>query len=485
MKPPTFEDDASPVRAPRIPESDRIPLLSKVTFALGGKMQYLSTDLTLKVLWLPFFNIGLGINPAMLGVGLMIMRAWDAVSDPIMGNISDNARTRWGRRRPFIAVGAVLTGLIYPFLWRPPESWGSTGMQLYLLAMGLLFFTAFTCWSMPYFGMQLELTPNYDERTRLMAWTALFGKIVSLAGGWVMAILASSWFANPETGEPDIVNGMRTCSWFIAALIIMMGLLPVIFARERYYVSETSHQSRDPFWASIRESFNCRPLWYLIGVSFFLVLGNASIASLGQYVNIYFINDGKLADATIVEGWKFTAMLTFGIITIPLWTWLSELFDKKLVVALLFAMGICGHLLYVRCLVPELPYLQLIPAVMESGALAAVWLFLPSMKADVADYDELQTTRRREGALNAFYSWFIKAAMTCAMGLGGVTLQLTGFDVGLDHQTPEVLARMKWTYILLPVAIWCTGLCFILLYPLNRKGMAEIRRQLEARRGKL
>ncbi|MDP0496416.1 MAG: MFS transporter [Verrucomicrobiota bacterium JB024] len=478
--PPTLSRQRS-----RIPEGDRIPLLQKITFSLGGKMQYISTDLTINVLWMPFFNIGLGINPALLGIGLMLMRAWDAISDPIMGNISDNARTRWGRRRPFMAAGAILTGILYPFLWRPPSGWGETGVLLYLVVIGLLFFTSFTCWSMPYFALQLELTPNYDERTRLMAWTALFGKLVSLAGGWVMAILASQWFANPETGEADIVTGLQICSWVMAGVIIVMGLLPVIFVRERYYETETSKQTRDPFWTSIRESFRCRPLWYLIGVSFFLVLGNASIASLGQYVNIYFVNAGKLADATIVEGWKFTAMLVFGICTIPLWTWLSEIFDKKLVVSFLFVMGICGHLLYGVCLNPELPYLQLIPAVMESGALAAVWLFLPSMKADVADYDELQTTRRREGALNAFYSWFIKAAMTCAMGLGGLTLTLTGFDVGVAEQPPEVLARMKWTFIVLPVVVWSLGLAFMMLYPLNRKGMAAIRGQLEVRRGKL
>ncbi len=231
-------------------------------------MQYIATNLKINVLWMPFFNIGLGINPALLGVGLMLMRAWDAISDPVMGNISDNARTRWGRRRPFMAVGAVLTGLIYPFLWDPPAGWGESGMLAYLLVAGLLFVSSFTCWSMPYFGMQLELTPNYDERTRLMAWTTLFGKLVSLAGAWVMAILASRWFAEQVTGEADIVAGMRTCRWFIGGLIIVVGLLPVFFVKERYYKAETSKQTRDPFWASIRESFRCRPLWYLIGISF-------------------------------------------------------------------------------------------------------------------------------------------------------------------------------------------------------------------------
>ncbi len=468
-----------------IPESDRIPFGQKIAFALGGKMDYFATGVTVSMLWMPYFNIGLGISPALLGLCLMLLRAWDAISDPLMGNISDNARTRWGRRRPFMFVGAILTAVLYPFLWSPPAGWSQLGMFFYLLAVGLLFFTSFTCWSMPYYGLQMELTPNYDERTRLTAWMSFFSKIVALGGGWIMAILTGPWFADPETGKADIVNGMLTCRWFLAGMIVLVGLMPALFVKERYYAKEASSQARDPFWQSIKETFRCKPLWFLIGSSFFLSLGNASVISLGQYVNIYLVNGGDLADASVIDGWRYTSMVVVGILSLPLLTCLSEKFDKKTLVAAVLVIAMIGHLLYYFCLNPELPYLQLIPAVLQSGSLSAFWLFMPSMKADVADYDEIDTYRRREGALNAFYSWFIKAAGTCAMGIGGLTLEMSGFDVALQHQPHAVLMRMKWIFLVLPVAIWVFSLLLVLFYPLNRGKLVDIRARLETRRGAL
>ncbi len=468
-----------------IPESDRIPFGQKIAFAFGGKMDYFATYVTISMLWMPYFNIGLKMNPALIGLGLMLLRAWDAISDPLMGNISDNARTRWGRRRPFMFIGAILSGIIYPFLWRPPEGWGETAMFFYMLVLGWLFFSSFTCWSMPYYGMQLELTPNYDERTRLTAWMSLAAKIVSLGGGWIMAIVTGPWFANPETGEADIVNGVRSCSWVLAILIIAIGLLPALFVKERYYEKEASKQKREPFWQSIRETFRCKPLWCLIGASFFLSFGNASVASLGQYINIFLVNKGELASASIIDGWKVTITVVVGIISLPILTWLSEKFDKKTLVIALLLIAMFGHLTYYFCLNPEMPYLQLIPAIMQSCGFTAIWLFMPSMKADVADYDEVDTSRRREGSLNAFYSWFIKAANTCAMGIGGLMLNVTGFDVLLSEQSPEVLLRMKWVFLLIPVVIWIFSLALVLFYPLNRQRLAEIRTLLEDRRGRI
>lgn len=448
-------------------------------------MEYICSGLTIGLVWMPFFNIGLHISPALVGLLLMLFRAWDAFSDPVMGNISDNARTRWGRRRPFMFVGAILTGCLFPWLWHLPAGWSEMGMFFYLLVLGVLFFTSYTCFSMPYHGMQMELTPNYDERTRLTAWLSFFSKLAALGGGWVMAIITGPWFANSQTGEPDIVHGMRSISWLLAALIIVFGLMPALFVKERFYKKEASTQPRDPFWQSIRESLSCGPLWCLIGASFFLVLGNSSVISLGQYVNIYMINSGKLADASVIDGWKYTTMMVVGIGTIPLWTWLSERLDKKTLVIGLLVLAMIGHLLYYYCLNPEMPYLQLIPAAMQAGATGAVWLFLPSMKADVADYDEISTARRREGALNAFYSWFIKAAHTCALGVGGLVLSLSGFDVLLESQLPETLRRMTVIYIWLPVFIWALAIACMMAYPITRGRMRSIRDQLETRRGKL
>ncbi len=468
-----------------ISAGDRVPARTKLMFSAGTVMDYLSTTLTVSVLWMPFFNIGFGMSPITLGVILMIMRLWDGFNDPIMGNISDNTRTRWGRRRPFMMAGAVLTAVIYPMIWHPPTAWGPNVTAIYITIIGLLLFTASTCWAMPYYSLQMELTPNYDERTRISAWLAFFGKFSNLAGGWMLAIIAGPWFVNAATGKPDIVHGMQSASWFIAALILCFGILPPLFVRERYYEAETSRQAKDPFWQSIRESLHCKPLWYLIGISFFVSLGSASIGTLGQYVNIYFVNSGRLGDASIITGWKATVAVGTGLLSIPLWTWLSEKLDKKIIVSILILGGMGGHALNYFCLRPDMPYLQLIPAVFQSGILGALSLLIPSMKGDIADYDELDTSRRREGSLNSFYSWFLRMSQTCAMGVGGVVLSWSGFDVARIEQPAEVLGRMKMLYLCLPIVIWSVSVFFLWKYPLNRSRMADIRTDLEARRGKI
>jgi GPH family glycoside/pentoside/hexuronide:cation symporter len=451
-------------------------------FGAGVNMDHVATGLMKNVLWMPFFNIGLGLSPALLGMVLMILQAWNAIMDPLMGNISDNFRSRWGRRRPFLVAGALLTALVYPWIWRAPLAWGETNAVLYLIGIGLLFYSCFSVWAMPYYGLQLELTPNYDERTRLSAWMTLFAKIAALANGWILAVLTCNWFINPATGKPDLVIGLRTCSWFIAGLILIFGLLPAIFVKERNY-AETANRAREPLWKSIRESAGCKPLWNLIAISFFSVVGSSSVSGLGQYLNIYLVFDGDIAAASIVAGWKGTVIVVLGIASIPLWTKLGERFDKKSVVFAMLACTMLGHVLNYFFMRPDMPYLQIVSGAFESAAIAAVWLFLPSMKADVADYDELGTLRRREGSLNAFYSWFIKAAFASALGLSGLMLQISGFTAKLSHQPPEVLRNMMALYIILPLVLWGISLVFVARYPLSRVRMGEIREQLEARRG--
>ncbi|RRJ95813.1 hypothetical protein Ga0100231_017575 [Opitutaceae bacterium TAV4] len=164
-------------------------------------------------------------------------------------------------------------------------------------------------------------------------------------------------------------------------------------------------------------------------------------------------------------------------------TKLGERFDKRSVVMGMLACGMFGHLLNYVCMTPVHPYLQIVPAIFESCGLGAIWMFLPSMKADVADYDEVNSHRRREGSINAFYSWFVKVAATVSLGIGGLVLQMSGFNAKLDNQPQDVLGRMFGMYLVLPVVIWCLALAFVWFYPLTRARAAQIRGELEARRG--
>lgn len=362
-----------------------------------------------------------------------------------------------------------------------PE-WSETGAVLYLIGIGLLFYSCFSVWAMPYYGLQLELTPNYNERTRLSAWMTLFAIIAAPANGWILAVLTCDWFIDPATGKPDLVIGMRTCSWFIAGFILLFGLLPALFVKERNYAQTTANRAREPLFKSIRESAGCKPRWNLIAISFFSVVGSSVGGGLGQYLNIYLVFDGDIAAASVVAGRKGTVIVVLGIASIPPWTRLGERFDKKSVVFAMLTCTMLGHVLNYFFMRPDMPYLQIVSGAFESAAIAAVWLFLPSMKGDVADYDELETLRRREGSLNAFYSWFIKAAFSTVLGLSGVMLQISGFTAKVSHQPPEVLHRMMLLYILVPLVLWGTALYFVARYPLSRDRMREIRDQLEARR---
>lgn len=466
-----------------IAESDRIPFVQKLGFSIGVNTEYFASGLTMSVLWMPFFNIGIGMSPTVLGIILMVFMLWDAITDPVMGYISDNIRTRWGRRRPFIVIGAVCTTLIYPLFWYIPD-FSTDAMRItYLVVVGIAFYTGFTIWSMPYYGLQMELTPNYDEKTRLSAYMAVFGKLSALCGGWVLALATNPSIIGSSSAEGDIVAGMRNICWWMCGLILFCGLLPALVVKERYFEREVVPKDRECFMTSLKESFSCMPLWLLIGISFFLLAGVFSVKAVGQYVNIYYVFGGDLSAAAVMEGWKGTAMVTAGITLIPFWIWVGEQLDKKAMVVTLLIVVMVGHALNYLCMRPSMPWLQLIPAAFESAGLSAVWVFLPSMKADVADYDEMNTSRRREGSLNSFYSWFFKAAMTVSMGVGGYVLDVSGFSAGLAVQPEAVVSRMFNIYLLLPYVPWGLALFFALKYPLSRRKMDDLRNTLEEKRG--
>lgn len=468
-----------------IPPEDRVPFWRKVAYGAGGPLDWLTVGLATTMLWLPVFNIGYGIDPRPLGWLLVLYRIWDAVADPVMGNLSDNTRTRWGRRRPYVLIGAILTGILMPLMWRPPTQWGETGMIIYLAVLGLLVFTSFTVWAMPYYSLMLEMTPNYDERTRCAAVRAFFSQVSVLIGGWVLALAASKWFATAD-GEPDIANGMRTVSLWLAGLILILGILPALFVKERYYEKESKKQEKTSLWKGLKETASIKPFWFLIGIVLCQVVGMGIASKLGQYINFYYISGGDLGKGTMFEGWKATAGFLAGTFAVFFWTWVCERLDKKWALMIILASGFIGALLNLVCLTPEHPWLQLIPGVFFSGVIGALWMIIPSMTADVVDFDEIKTEKRREGSINSVFSLCMKIGMTTSALLSSYVLHWTGFKVDVGKVQPEeVIHTMLVWYIAMPIVFWGIAMLILWRWPLTRNAMADIRTQLEDRRGKI
>lgn len=466
-----------------VPQAERVPVRDKIIVGAGAANTYLVNNLTTGMLWLPIFNIGFGINAAVLGIIAMVFKAWDAFLNPFVGNLSDNTRTRWGRRRPYIAVASVVTACLLPAVWWMDQDWEQWQMVTYLTAFGLLLFTAYTFWIIPLEGLQMEMSPNYDERTSITSYSAFFAKLVAAAGGWTMAVISSDFFADPTTGEPDLVAGVRAISIGFGLAFLAIGILPGLFVKERLYKNLATGQASEGFIQSIKETARLRPLWILIAIIFTNLLGIVSISGLGYYINIYFVNAGDIKGASWIEGYRHTATFLTGILSIPFWKWFSQKYDKKITLYVVLSMTMVGHLLNYFCLNPEMPYLQLIPSIFYSCVGATIWMIAPSMKMDVADYDELHTGRRREGSINSVFSFILTLAITVSTGLGGIVLQLTGFDEALKEQPQAVLDNMFYTYLLLPLAFWAVSVVLVRYYHLNRDRMREIRTELEARRG--
>ncbi|WP_309397678.1 MFS transporter [Cerasicoccus maritimus] len=484
----------------QVAAEDKVPLSQKIAYSSAAPIDWWSVGLATGVLWMPIWNIAYGVSPAILGIILLIYRGWDAIADPVMGNISDNTRTRWGRRRPYIFVGAIFTALLVPVLWNPPEfvqNWTPnlpflgvdhqiSGLVIYLTVVGLLLFTAFTVWAMPYYSLMLEMTPDYDERTHVAGYRAAVTKLGVFVGGWVLAIASLDYFIDPATGEPDVKAGMGMVSYGLAALVLILGILPAIFVKERYYKKEAAQQEKVPFWKGVKETIKIKPFWLLCGFIFLFMFGNGVVSKLGIYLNIYLINDGELQKSFIIEGWKATVSATVGICTIPIWTWICEKFDKKWAMFIILISGFIGAGLNYVCLQPAYPYLQLVPVAFNAGVLGAMWLIVPSMQADIVDYDERTTHQRREGSINSIFSWFLKMAFTLSAGVSGFIIEATGFDVNVgSEQPPEVLTRMLLFFVLIPLAFWGVSAWLMWIYPLNREKMHAIRTELEDRRGKL
>lgn len=460
--------------------ADRVPFWEKVAFALGEPASNMGG-------WLPttmanqVFNMTLGVSPAMISLAFMCFRFWDAITDVLMGWISDNFRSRWGRRRPFIFTGAILGGLLFPVMWMVGRDWGEMGILGWFVGWGLLFYTCFTVYTMPYHSLILEMTPHYHERTVVNAYRAMAGKLWGLAGGWIWAVTRLPIFTDEATGRPDTLLGMQAVSLVVGVIILGLGLMPALFTRERYYGSVG--KKKVPLWAGMRATVTNRPFLLLAGLVVMMTLGNACINNFATYVQTYHIYGGDQTMASLLFGWSQTAAMTAGLAAIPVFTAIAKRLGKTrcLLILLLskLVLAISSWFLYN----PRWPYLSVIPAVLGVPVQSALWMILPSMLADVVDHDELATGQRREGNFTAVFSWLIKASQTVGLGASGFMLVLTGFEAEHGAQPEEVLTRMRLILAVLPACSLAGSLLLLRLYPITAPEAQRLREQLEARRG--
>jgi GPH family glycoside/pentoside/hexuronide:cation symporter len=459
---------------PGRPPAARLGLGAKLGYS-SGAIGFVLGYSALGQLAFPFFNMTLGMSGTLVGLALGIGRFWDAFTDPVMGSISDNARTRWGRRRPFILLGGILCAVTFPLFWLVPAGWPEWAMFAWLTACILAYYTATTVYSVPYLSLGYELDPDPIERTRLQAWNAGFVAAASIGLPWVYRAAQSDFFAST-------LSGMR---WLGAgcALVFFASAIPV-FARCRERVDPASDAAEKvPFWKGLKETVSNRAFLILVlGIVTSMLAVPVLVGSLSLYINTYYIFAGDTKAGAAYAAAFATVYYAIKFAILPFTVKLVERFGKIRVMRAALILSIAGALSQYVLYTPRAPWLQFACALLLSPALTCFWVVVNPMKADCADFDEWKHGVRRSGSYAAVANWMEKLAMTGFLLFSGMLLDLSGFDPALGANQP---AHTTWVWRIafagVPAVAYSIALFCLHCYPLTEERMAGIRADLAAR----
>ena len=487
-----LDDQAAAVKHFETKPEDRISLPHKIIYGLGA---FVNNLLAAAIGGMAIvLNLGLGMNPALVGLLGALPRLTDALTDPLMGYISDNTHSRWGRRRPYIFVGAIMSGVIFALLWQLPAGQSEAFYFWYFLVGSFVFYLGYTIFATPWVALGYELTPDYHERTRLMGVQNFMGQLAYIVAPWFLLIMQAEMF-------DGMVDGAAYLAVAIGALAIGVGVLPAIFLRERFSHPEpTAEQIAERaikvtlwtavcrnmklFIAGFATTLKVKPFMKLCAATFLVFNGFMLISSFQFYVIIYYVFGGNTELGAEYAGWSGTlgAISTFVVIGIV--TWMSSRFGKRKAFFIAIGISMIGYALKWFCYNPEMPLLLLLPAPLMAFGLGGLFTLMGSMIADVCDYDELNTYERREGMFGSIYWWVVKLGMALALAAGGFLLNATGFDVALDgNQTEQTIFMMRFFDVAVPLITSALAIWAVYSFSITEERAHEIRTELEQRRG--
>jgi GPH family glycoside/pentoside/hexuronide:cation symporter len=475
----------------RTAPEDRIKLTHRLAYGAGAFVNNLLGAASGGMMIV--LNLGLGMNPALVGLLGAIPRLTDALTDPLMGFISDNTRTRWGRRRPFIFGGVIAAGLLFALLWQLPTGKSETFYFVWFLIVSIIFYIGYTVFATPWVALGYELTPDYHERTRLMGTQNFIGQLAFVASPWFLWIMNSGKFFRNAAGEPDQVTGAAGLAIIIAIVAIGLGTLPAIFLRERMQAvaaassgtGRSIKRSLAEFFQGFGVTLSNGPFIKLCLATFLVFNGFILISSFQNYVIIYFVFGGDQAEGAKYAGYAGTVGGVCNFAVVAFVAWLGTRIGKRRAFFFSTGLSIVGYGLKWICYNPSLPWLVIIPAPLMAFSLGGLFTLMPSMVADVVDTDELKTHQRREGMFGSIFWWTVKLGLSAALAGGGYLLNATGFDVELGaEQSARSITLMRLFDAGIPMLTSAIAIWAVVRFPITEAKANEVRAELERRRGK-
>lgn len=402
------------------------------------------------------------IAPAAIGTLIAASRFWDAISDPMAGYLSDNTRSRFGRRRSWMFFAAIPMGLGLMMIWSPPTSLEGWWLVAWMGVALLAYETASTAFFVPHGAIGVELTPNYHERTRLYGYSHLIGALGSICG------LISLYFM-------DNSEDKRTFAFFLSTFAGFV-IIGIVIWSTRMLPERIDYQGRGgtnvyrSFWDVFRNP-HARLLLFVFGIETF---GAASVGLLVPYLLEYVVVG--------LEGMMVWILLVYTVpqfIFTPFWIRVAKITGKKRLWAFAMWLNAATFIGFFFAL-DNIPMIWTLSFMLgfASGAGAVV---APAIKADVIDYDEYMTDERKEGAYLAVWNFVRKCAASVTAIVTGYVLQLSGFEPNVE-QTETTQTAMRAIFALLPGGCYIIGALMFTTFSFNEKEHAEVRELLAKRR---
>ncbi|MCA9513173.1 MAG: MFS transporter [Myxococcales bacterium] len=400
-----------------------------------------------------------------MGALYLANRVWDAVTDPLVGHLSDGTRSRLGRRRPWIVASVVPLVAFTWAAWAPPESLDGGALVLWVGAAMLGFSTATTLFQVPHNALGAELAADYHGRTRVFASREYFA-VVGAALALFLGVGALTRTADPRAAA------LRVAGALAAAMVVgIAAALP--FLRER-----ADYQARPaPRLATALRDIAANPhARTILGMAAVLQMGGGAASVLSPYV----VDDviGAREHTRIV----YLTLMTAQLAAIPLWTRVATRLGKKHAWLGAMAVGMIGYamILFVR----EGDLVLLCAATVFTASLHAAAIVVGySVIADVVDWDELRTGERKEASYYAVYHFLFKAASGAMGMIAGFGLQWAGYDPSPEALEQPLVVKRAMTAMLggIPLACIACGAALFTRYRLSAEEHARIRAALDAR----
>ncbi len=454
--------------------ADRIPFAQKVAYGLGAVVTIVAVNSVVQLSSL-FYVKELGVSQILFAYAAAFPRLWDAIIDPFLGNWSDNCRSRYGRRIPFLVVGGILIGIAFWLLWTVPRDWNPDWMFGYFAVTSLFFYTVVPVFAIPHGALGLEMTEDYHEKTNLFAYASFIGNVGALTLPWVY------FLANRPVFHGDVVNGIKWVCLALAAMLTVAALVCALVCKEGKR-RQTAHQKREGIWESFKTTYRNLSFLRLVVAFVLLIVGFQLVMGFNNFITIFYLYDGDTGAASMLMAHNGTIWAAVGILGIFPMTWLSKRFGKRATVLMAFGLIIGGNLIKIVCYNKALPYLTVIPTVCLSLGMVFAFSLVNAMIADVCDEDELRSGMRREGIYFAVYNWWWKVAVSLATILSGYLQHFTGFVEGARAQSAHTLFWLRAWEIGLPPALCVLGAWILCRYPLTEQRAYEIKAELQARR---